>query len=159
MKLAQIRLTFSKSGDMLEDVRRIQRESDFSRVVADGINAIQREQKRIAPVGQSGRGPHGRIARSILPAKIYIRNDGSAEGVSRTTYGPAIFTNEGTGSFSPGGRPYFIPRPDWGKGEGLTHPGIRGTGWWERGANLGSPLALRAFQNKVERMLRIRGRA
>jgi hypothetical protein len=52
---------------------------------------------------------------------------------------------------------YFIPRPDWGEGRGIMHPGIRGTHWFERGANLGSPLALAAFRAKVMTILTLRG--
>jgi hypothetical protein len=149
-------------GDMEADLRRIQRGMDFSQVVLEGINAIQKFQKQFAPIGKSGKGPHGRIPRSIQPATIYRKTDGSAWAFSRTSYGPAVFTNEGTGTFGPRNRPYFVGS-GWGDTEqggerGFMHPGIQGTHWFERGANMGSPIALAAFQRKVETMLRVRGR-
>lgn len=146
-------------GGFREELVRIRKESDFTQVVIDGINAMQSGQRKFAPIGRGklkqGES-HGRIPRSIGPARIYRGNNGSASGVSRTTYGPAIFTNEGTGTHRPGGSPYFIGVGD--EGDGYMHPGIRGTHWWERGANYGSPIALRAFQNKVERMLKLKRR-
>jgi hypothetical protein len=144
-------------GDMQDDLRRIKREANFAQVVLEGINAIQKFQRQLAPVGKTGRGPHGRIGRSILPARIYQRSDGSAWAESRTGYGPAIFTSEGTGEWGPRRRPYFVAaESDDAGSRGYFHPGQRGTNWWERGANLGSPIALAAFQRKVEHMLRVR---
>jgi hypothetical protein len=117
---------------------------------------MQRYQRQYAPVGETGDGPHGRIPRSIRPARVMRRNN-SASATSRTDYGPAIFTNEGTGTrkSSGGGRPYFIPKAFGGVG--VWHPGIRGTHWWERGADRGSIIALAAFRRKIERTLQIRG--
>ncbi len=146
-------------GSMHDDLFRIQSESDFTQVALEGIQEIQRMQRYSAPIGKGrlGRGEtHGRIPRSIKPARVQRLTGGSAAGVSRTTYGPAIFTNEGTGIHRAGGSPYFIGVGD--EGEGFNHPGIRGTHWWERGLDLGSPMALRAFERKVERMLRLKGR-
>ena len=138
----------------MEAVRQINHDMDLSQVVLEGINSMQRYQRYYAPVGETGPGPHGRIPRSIRPARVMRRNN-SASATSRTDYGPAIFTNEGTGTKSGGGggRPYFIPRG----ASGFWHPGIRGTHWWERGAERGSIIALAAFRRKVERTLQIRG--
>jgi hypothetical protein len=152
-------LTFSvwhNWGDYLDAVRQINSRlpNDVSQVVLEGITAMQRYQRQYAPRGETGEGPHGRIPRSIRPARVMRRNN-SASATSRTDYGPAIFTNEGTGTkqSSGGGRPYFIPRGS----SGFWHPGIRGTHWWERGAERGSIIALAAFRRKIERTLQIRG--
>jgi hypothetical protein len=134
----------------------MQDEIDFKDVAKIGIEAIQQAQQQQAPIG-SGPGVHGRIPRSIETSVRSTDSEGSAEGVSRTIYGPAIFTNLGTGLHGPEHSEYFIPRPDWGEGRGIMHPGIRGTHWFERGANLGSPLALAAFRAKVMTILALRG--
>lgn len=160
--MAKATLTFSvweNWGEYLEAVRRINSAlpNDMSQVVLEGINAMQRYQRQYAPIGETGEGPHGRIPRSIKPARV-IRRNNSASATSRTDYGPAIFTNEGTGSKQRGGggRAYFIPRA-FGREGGVLHPGIRGTMWWERGAERGSIIALEAFRRKIERTLQIRG--
>lgn len=143
-------------GQYLDAVRVINSRlpNDMSQVVLEGINAMQKYQRQYAPVGETGSGPHGRIPRSIRPARVMRRNN-SASATSRTDYGPAIFTNEGTGTKQShgGGRPYFIPIGS----SGFWHPGIRGTHWWERGAERGSIIALAAFRRKIERTLQIRG--
>ena len=145
---------WSDWGKYLEAVRKINGDMELSQVVLEGITAMQRYQRKYAPIGETGEGPHGRIPRSIKPARVMRRNN-SASATSRTDYGPAIFTNEGTGSrrSTGGGRPYFIPR---GSG-GFWHPGIRGSHWWERGAEHGSIIALAAFRRKVESRLMVRG--
>jgi hypothetical protein len=144
--------------DFSQDLRRINREMDFSQVVLTGINAIQSQQRRLAPVGKTGPGPHGRIARNIRPARIVVK-EGEVSATSRTSYGPAIFTSLGTGRYGPGGDPYeVVQHYDSGEERKWTHPGIEGTGWWERGANLGAPIALQSFQRKVETVLKMRGR-
>lgn len=144
-------------NDMWSDLERMRREVNFSDVVLEGINAMQQAQRTLAPVGTTGRGPHGRIPRHIQPSRVYTRADGSAWAESRTSYGPAIFTSEGTGQFGPRHRPYFVARPNEEEGSrGYFHPGQRGTGWWVAGAQMGEPVALLAFQTKVERILRLR---
>jgi hypothetical protein len=144
-------------GDMRADLLRIRKELNFSQVVLDGINAIQKFQRMLAPIGHTGRGPHGNIPRKILPARVYQRGDGSAWAWSRTSYGPAIFTSEGTGQFGPRNRPYFVARENEETGSrGYFHPGQRATHWWERGANMGSPFALASFERKVKHALRVR---
>lgn len=155
-----LRLVYQNWDDYYDDVRRIRREIDFSDVVLTGINAMQRFQRQFAPIGTTGPGPHGRIPRSIKPARVIRGADGSASASSISTYPPAIFTAEGTGTFAtPKRTPYFISRTtDSGQIVGFTHPGIHGTNWFERGANRGAPIALQAFTDKVERMLRLKGR-
>lgn len=147
----------SEFGDMAADLIRIRKSLNFSQVVLEGINTIQKWQRFSAPIGHTGRGPHGRIPRSIRPARVFQRPDGSAWATSRTNYGPAIFTSEGTGQWGPSKRPYFIARENELTGSrGYFHPGQRGTGWWERGLDMATPFALQAFQRKVESALRIR---
>lgn len=143
-------------GEMRQDLARMQDDMDFGDVAEEGIRYMQLSQIGEAPIG-SGPGVHGRIPRSIEPYEVNRFPDGSAEGISRTRYGPAIFTSLGTGKYGPEGKEYFIPRPDWGEGRGIMHPGIRGTQWWERGANKGAPLALAAFKRKVDTIMRLRG--
>lgn len=145
-------------GDFLQAVRKIEAEGDFSLVVLKGMNAIQKYQRQYAPKGRQKR-----VVRSIQTARITKRGN-IVSAVSKSNYGPAIFTNEGTGSFKTWGstspnwsakrRAYFIPQ---GSG-GYWHPGIHGTHWWERGAERGSIIALAAFRRKVETMLTIRGK-
>jgi hypothetical protein len=143
--------------DMWGDLVRIRKELNFSDVVLEGINAMQAAQRTLAPIGTKGPGPHGRIPRSIRPSRVYMRKDGSAWAESRTSYGPAIFTSEGTGQFGPRNRPYFVARPsEENESRGYFHPGQRGTGWWVAGAQMGEPVALLAFQAKIERVLRMR---
>jgi hypothetical protein len=145
-------------GDMAKDLVRIDSELDFTQVVLEGINYMQQAQRTLAPIGTKGKGPHGRIPRHIKPARVYQRNDGSAWAESRTSYGPAIFTSEGTGQFGPRHTPYFVARENEDTGsKGYFHPGQRGTNWWNAGAQMGEPAALLAFQSKIERMLRLRG--
>jgi hypothetical protein len=143
-------------GDMERDLKRIRKEADFSQEVLVGIQAIQHAQRREAPKGR------GNIARSIRPARVTKNGRNSWSGTSMTNYGPAIFTNEGTGTHGPSGRPYpIIQRRQYKTGPragddyeiNIMHPGIRGTQWWERGADKGAPLALEAFKRKVDRML------
>lgn len=142
-------------GDLMRDLIRIQTQADFSQVVLEGINAIQQAQRKEAPKG------HGNIPRSIRPARI-VRTGNTWSATSQTNYGPAIFTNEGTGTHGPSGRPYpIVQRRTYKSGPragdeyeiNIMHPGIKGTHWWERGAEIGSPLALEAFKRKVDRML------
>ena len=143
-------------GDMERDIKRIRREADFSQVVLDGIQAIQHHQRREAPKGR------GNIPRSIRPARVIKNGRNSWSGTSMTNYGPAIFTNEGTGTHGPSGSAYpIIQRRQYKSGPragddyevNIMHPGIRGTHWWERGAEKGTPLALEIFKRKVDRML------
>jgi hypothetical protein len=144
---------------MADDLLRMQKETNFSQTVLNGINAIQKFQRQYAPIGKTGKGPHGNIPRSIKPARVHTRPDGSAWAESKTDYGPAIFTSEGTGQFGPRKRPYFIARHSSSyNSRGYWHPGQRGTNWWDRGANFGSVIALSGFQRKVERILGMRTR-
>lgn len=148
-------------GDMLADLRRIKREDDFTLVALEGIQAIQRYQKKFAPKGKQGS-----IPRSIKPARVSKRGH-TWTGVSRTTHPPAIFTNEGTGIHKPGGgERYPITQERTYKSGPLKgqpyevnilHPGIRGTHWWDRGFGVGSQLAIESFVRKVERVLRLKG--
>jgi len=151
---------WSDYGDLLGDVRRIQNEMDFTLAVLEGINAIQYWQRKYAPVGK-GKGVHGRIPKKIKSARIMKRGD-IVSATSRTTYAPAIFTNEGTGTHRPGGKAYFVRSPRGNivrQGErGYMHPGVKGTHWWERGADKGSKIALEAFRRKVETTLTSKGR-
>lgn len=149
--------TNSNFNDYAEYIRRIRRESDFSQVVLEGITAIQNAQKAIAP-----RGKLGNIPRNIPVARI-SRTGHTWKGVSRTTYGPAVFTNKGTGTHGPKGSSYPITQnriykrgPLAGKSYqvNIDHPGIKGTGWWEKGAEMGGEIALESFRRKVTRMLR-----
>lgn len=164
MATVTMKMTFrvhADFNDMWGDLVRIQKELNFSDVVLEGINAMQAAQRTLAPIGTTGPGPHGRIPRSIQPSRVYMRKDGSAWAESRTSYGPAIFTSEGTGKFGPRHRPYFVATDSLREGEqgasrGYMHPGQRGTGWWVAGAQMGEPVALLAFQTKIERVLRLR---
>jgi len=148
--------THHRFGSIFTEIVGIRKKMEFQQVVLEGIQAMQRFQKAFAPVGTTGPGPHGRIPRSIQAARLRKTFLGNWVGVSRTVYPPAIFTNEGTGKYGSNNRPYFVPHSDGQQG-GYMHPGMRGTGWWERGANMGSPIALAAFQRKVERALGLRG--
>lgn len=141
------------------ELSRIRRESDFSQVVLEGISHIQRFQRAFAPKGR------GNIGRSIRPARVVKQGSSSWHADSKTNYGPAIFTNEGTGLHGPKGSTYeIIQRRQYKSGPrkndeyeiNITHPGVRGTHWWERGMEAGSPLALEAFKRKVDRVLRTR---
>lgn len=89
----------------------------------------------------------------------------SWSALSQSKYGPAIFTNEGTGLHGPKGSKYEIiqrrkykrgPNKDKEYEVNIKHPGIKGTGWWERGTEMGTPKALEAFKRKVDRILRAR---
>jgi hypothetical protein len=137
-------------------LRGLRDDIDMTDVARIGAEAMQKGQQSTAPVG-SGPGVHGRIPRSIETSVKSTDNRGSAEGVSRTRLDIATYTNLGTGLHGPKHSEYFIPRPDWGEGRGIWHPGIRGTHWFERGANLGAPVALAAFRAKVTEMLALRG--
>lgn len=158
-KMTVVLRVMSDFNDMWSDLARIRREMNFSDVVLEGINAMQHAQRTLAPIGTTGRGPHGRIPRHIQPSRVYTRADGSAWAESKTSYGPAIFTSEGTGQFGPRHRPYFVQTDSESEGKssrGYFHPGQRGTGWWVAGAQMGEPMALLAFQAKIERILRLR---
>lgn len=146
-------------GDAIDYMRKVKGESDFSQEVLVGINAIQRAQKNLAP-----RGKQGRIPASIKAARI-TKTQNMWSAVSRTSYGPAVFTNEGTGTHGPKGAPYEIVQNRVYKSGPLAgqsyivnimHPGIRGTHWWEAGAVIGSKIGLEAFRRKVGRILRSR---
>lgn len=144
-------------GDMTERLLEMEKETDFSQVVVDGINEIQKHQRQFAPIGTTGKGPHGNIPRSIKAARVYSKPDGSAWAESKTNYGPAIFTSEGTGIHGPRKRPYFVARHSSSyNSRGYWHPGQRGTNWWDRATNIGSVIALSGFQRKVERILGMR---
>jgi hypothetical protein len=161
MARTSMKITFlvhADFDDMWGDLVRIQKELNMTDVVLEGINAMQQAQRTLAPIGTTGRGPHGRIPRNIQPARVYRRADGSAWAESRTSYGPAIFTSEGTGQFGPRHRPYFVATDSTEdeSSRGYMHPGQRGTGWWVAGAQMGEPMALLAFQAKIERVLRLR---
>jgi hypothetical protein len=146
-------------GDMQRELMRIRSEADFSLTVLEGIQAIQHHQRREAPKG------HGNIPRSIRPARVIRNGRNSWSGTSMTNYGPAIFTNEGTGTHGPSGRPYpIVQRRTYKSGPrmgqeyeiNIMHPGIRGQRWWERGIEKGTPLAFEAFKRKVDTMLKAR---
>ncbi len=125
--------------------------ADFSQVVLEGANEMQRWQKHLAPIGK-GRGPHGRIQRSIKTARI-TRGGDRVVAMWSTDYVPAIVTSEGSGKYGPTGQPYEIRRGDsvW------QHPGVKGTGWWDAGAIKGESLAIGHFIRRVERILDLRG--
>lgn len=143
---------------LLRLARRFTDEGDFTQVVLEGIQQIQYFQRRLAPIGKEGT-----IPRSIKPARI-VRTSSGAYADSVTQNPRAIFTNEGTGTHRPSNpAPYEIVqerRYQTGSRAGerytvnILHPGIRGTGWWERGADMGADLAEEAFRRKVERMMR-----
>ncbi len=142
-----------------EELGRIRREANFSQVVLIGIQEIQRHQRREAPKGR------GNIPRSIRPARVVRDGPNSWSATSKTNYGPAIFTNEGTGLHGPKGSRYeIIQRRQYKSGPrrgddyeiNISHPGVRGTHWWERGIEKGSPMALETFKRKVDTMLRTR---
>lgn len=104
-------------------------------------------------------GSTGRVRRSLKTPRI-VRTQNGVSAISRTTYGPAIFTNEGTGTFAnppiikkgaPKGTAYFTP---WAGG--FWHPGISGSGWFGKGFNVGRNIAIESFRRKVETMLDVR---
>lgn len=142
-------------GDARRKLELTRESIDFTDVAREGIEAMALAQIGQAPIG-SGPGVHGHIPRSI-ETQVYPLGGGSAVGRSRTNERTAVYTNLGTGLHGPEGKEYFIPRPDWGEGRGIWHPGIKGTHWWERGANLGSPIALAAFRRKVSEIIAMRG--
>lgn len=129
----------------LKELDRIKKESNFSLIVDEVIDDIRAQQRYFAPVGTTGKGPHGRIPKSIERSNV-VRSE-SPEGdewyaSTSTDYGPAIFTNEGT-------------KKNYRMWHGGTHPGLERQGWFELGAFAGEELAKKSFQAKVERMLRI----
>lgn len=124
---------------LVEELRRIQDEANFSLVVDEGITHIRAAQRRTAPVGKTGKGPHGRIPKSIQQSNVQ-RIDDTWKASTHTNYGPAIFTNVGT-------------KKNYMMWHGGTHPGLKAGYWWEAGAALGGELAEKAFKDKVERML------
>lgn len=126
---------------LLEDIRRIKEEADFSLVVDEGIAHIRAAQRRAAPIGKTGPGPHGRIPKSIQQSNVLQQGD-TWKASTHTNYGPAIFTNVGTK------KKYMM----W---HGGKHPGLEAGHWWEAGSSLGANLAEKAFKDKVERMLRV----
>lgn len=137
-------------------LERIKREANFSQVVLTGITAIQKNQRALAPGSRN-------IARSIRPARVIREGAHSWSATTRTNYAPAIFTNEGTGLHGPKASKYNItqrrvyksgPRRGNEYEVNISHPGVRGTHWWERGIEAGSPLALETFKRKIDRMLR-----
>lgn len=141
---------------VISEMQRIQAETNMEQVVLQGITDIQKAQRKYAP-----RGKTGQIPMSIRPGRVVRRGD-SVTGTSETNRPEAIFTNEGTGRFAnpprikkgaPEGKAYFIPIGS----RGFWHPGIKGTHWWEKGAEVGGTLAFRSFRHKIERILRIRG--
>jgi hypothetical protein len=158
MKWFEFELTVTHNVEaFIAKIRRIRAESNFSLVVLEGINAIQKYQRMLSPKGKDGN-----IPRSIAAGRI-IKQGNTWVGTSLTNYGPAIFTNEGTGIHGPLGATYPITQiRTYKKGPNagneyevnIDHPGIRGTHWWEKGAAIGSTLALRSFEDKVERLLR-----
>lgn len=138
---------------------KVKGEADFAQEVLIGIQAIQRAQKNLAP-----RGKDGRIPASISAGRI-TKAQNTWSSISRTSYGPAVFTNEGTGTHGPKGMPYEIvqnrvyqsgPLKGQAYTVNILHPGIRGTHWWEAGAEVGSKVGLEAFRRKVDRILRSR---
>lgn len=142
-------------GSVRAALKEMESSIDFTDVAREGIEAMALGQIGQAPIGE-GPGVHGSIPRSI-DTQVYPLGGGSAVGRSRTNEPRAVFTNVGTGTHGPEGKEYFIPRPDWGEGRGIWHPGIKGTHWWERGANTGSPVALAAFRRKVSEIMTLRG--
>lgn len=149
-------------GDLIEDLARIRKESNFSQVVLTGINAIRKAQQQVAPTGKDRSIPGSIRANHVVSRDNYWYSD------SITNEPRAIFTNEGTGMYGPSKSPYPIvqnrtyqsgPRRGESFIVNIMHPGIRGTHWWEKGADLGGIIALAAFDAKVERILRLKGRS
>lgn len=149
-------------GDLTEDLRRIRREANFSQVVLTGISAIANAQRRAAPLGKERSIPGSIKTGSVVTRDNYWYAD------SKTNEPRAIFTNEGTGIHGPSKQPYPIVQqrtyqsgPNRGEDYivNIMHPGIRGTHWFEKGADVGGIVALVAFDAKVERMLRLKGRS
>lgn len=163
--MARIRFKLNVESELdrlIAHLHQLHSENDFSQVVLQGITAIQKFQRRFAPVGRTGS-----IPRSIKPARI-VRWQGGASATSITTLPHAIFTNEGTGTHKKTNPSRYEivqerryqsgPRRGQRYTVNIDHPGIKGTQWWKRGFEAGKPLALQAFRHKVGRILRARGR-
>ncbi len=152
----RIRATID-SGRFKTLLTRIRTESDFSQVVLTGINEIQREQRLAAPIRKNRS-----IPKSIKAGRV-VQKRNTWQADSSTDLVQAVVTNVGSGLHGPSRSAYPITqtrryRSGPNKGQeyeiNISHPGVRGTHWWERGTELGGLLAFRSFQNKVERMLR-----
>ena len=136
-------------GEIGQHAGRIARESDFSQVVLEGVNEMARSLRREAPIGRAGS-----IPPSIKSGRVTKKGD-TYTGITWTNLKQAVFTNEGTGTHRAGGSPYNIEKTTLkGRKYTIQHPGIKAQHWWERGANLASPLALRSFKKKVDRIMR-----
>lgn len=157
--ISRVDVELDGTGPYLAHLERIRR-ADFTDVVLEGMNTIQRIQRRLAPVGKSGAGPHGRIPRSVKAARIRRSPEGgSTTATSSVNYGPAVYTNEGTGLYGYKKHKYLIQQVRVDRRTGQTyvhqfwHPGIRGTRWWDRGFELGSSVAKNLFRRKVGRIM------
>lgn len=145
---------FRRYRGMLRRLGRISFVSD----VLDAMNYTQGLQRRTAPIGTKGPGPHGRIPRSIRPARI-TRSRDTVQATTVTHYGPAVFTNSGTGKYGPEHRPYTI-RQLRTRRDGSTyihefvHPGIRGTHWWNDAVDAGAELFTSLVEHRVRRAIR-----
>lgn len=135
--------------EVRDKVQEFKKDANFGDVVFAGIRAIAVAQRRAAPSRTSKD-----IARSIKVTNVNkTRNGWSA--TSYTNLRKAIYTNEGTATHI-GGNEYEIKWTDkrTNREVRVMHPGIRGQHWFERGANEGSPLAYKAFKEKVDRLVR-----
>lgn len=147
----QVRIELDVEHDyekLREYSERIRAEANLSQVVLTGIQAMQTIQRSMSPIDKDRR-----IPASIRPARI-SRTGNTWSGVSRTTYGPAVFTNEGTGTHGPKGSKYPIHNAFGIEGNTIMHPGIQGTHWWDTSSALGGKIALEGFKRKVKRMMR-----
>lgn len=147
--VAKIKIKFDAThnfDELRKDIKKIQNES-FGDVVFAGIRAIAVAQRREAPSRTSDD-----IARSIKTSSVNKTKDGWT-AISYSNLKKAVFTNEGTGTRI-GGEEYEIKwKTKRGQEVVIRHPGIYRQQWFERGANKGSPLALKAFKQKVDRLM------
>lgn len=119
-------------------VGKIDDQLEFEQVVLEGINEIQRLQRRAAPVHKRGSIPKG-----IRPARVTNTEDG-AKATSKTKGMEAIWTNFGTKG------PYRIERSD---GSSFVHPGQAAQRWWDDSTLAGFIAAEDVFRRKIERVL------
>lgn len=112
----------------------------FEQVVLEGINEIQRLQRKAAPVYK-----RGSIPRGIRPATVTKLEDG-AKATSKTRGMEAIWTNFGT-------KPHTITSKF---GNEYQHPGQRAQHWWEDSTVAGFIAAEDVFRRKIENVLGVR---
>lgn len=103
-----------------------------------------------APVGKKGPGPHGRIPKSLKsPAPTFTVDDAGGrtdKAEVYSLYGPAVFTNEGTGKHGMRRSPYPIRRGDMT----FMHPGIKGNQWFGVAFAEGSELVQRRMHEVMD---------